>query len=411
MKNRVRFLTGLVFVSSCALAVLSGLAFVNNIVALVRWWRTFLAAGGDTTNVPAHAPGCFAWLDWSAVDYSAVTTFIPMLGFLCLTVAAFRLFRGRRIRSGDFPFFRGSDQLNVALGLFGTLWGIIVIGYFKLDTVTMADLMQCLHTALFSTLMAVVWVFLIDRPLLRPLFFRLLERSGLAETDDGDLVAAVDRLVTRLGAASDAFDARQRQYEAAAEKWQADEERRQAEAESAAARRQEKADASFLKHLSEMSEDFARRQAAAIEKVAEAQTKANATIAERQASAEAASAKRQAETDAAFTRRFADADAALAKRLADAEAAFAKRQTEADAAFAKRETAEGEAVARALGDLERVRKETSEQCARQLAEYQQAFEARQKEYVEFFQREIAALEKRAKDSESRLKAVVQALQS
>ena len=210
----------MLFVASLGLAVLAGLAFVNNVVALVRWWKAFLAAGGDTAGVPAHLPGCFAWLDWSAVDYSAVTTFIPFLGFLCLTVAAGRMLRGRRMRAGDFPFFRGSDQLNVALGLFGTLWGIIVIGYFKLDTVTMADLMQCLHTALFSTLMAVVWVFMIDRPLVRPLFTRLLERSGLAETDDGDLAAAVDRLVEHLGAASDAFDARQKAYEAAFEKRQ-----------------------------------------------------------------------------------------------------------------------------------------------------------------------------------------------
>ena len=210
----------MLFVVSLGLAVQAGLAFVNNVVALVRWWKAFLAAGGDTAGVPAHLPGCFAWLDWSAVDYSAVTTFIPFLGFLCLTVAAGRMLRGRRMRAGDFPFFRGSDQLNVALGLFGTLWGIIVIGYFKLDTVTMADLMQCLHTALFSTLMAVVWVFMIDRPLVRPLFTRLLERSGLAETDDGDLAAAVDRLVERLGAASDAFDARQKAYEAAFEKRQ-----------------------------------------------------------------------------------------------------------------------------------------------------------------------------------------------
>ena len=210
----------MLFVASLGLAVLAGLAFVNNVVALVRWWKAFLAAGGDTAGVPAHLPGCFAWLDWSAVAYSAVPTFIPFLGFLCLTVAAGRMLRGRRMRAGDFPFFRGSDQLNVALGLFGTLWGIIVIGYFKLDTVTMADLMQCLHTALFSTLMAVVWVFMIDRPLVRPLFTRLLERSGLAETDDGDLAAAVDRLVERLGAASDAFDARQKAYEAAFEKRQ-----------------------------------------------------------------------------------------------------------------------------------------------------------------------------------------------
>ena len=220
--NREKMTAKAVFAVSLTLALVSLLAFVNNVVALVRWWKAFLAAGGDTTGVPAHAPGCFSWLDWTAVDYSAVTTFIPLLGFTCMTVAAWKILRGRRSAAGDFPFFRGSDQLNVALGLFGTLWGIIVIGYFKLDTVTMADLMQCLHTALFSTLMAVVWVFLVDRPLVRPFFTRLLELSGLAETDDGDLAAAVDRLVVRLGAASDAFDRRQKEYEAAFEKRLAD---------------------------------------------------------------------------------------------------------------------------------------------------------------------------------------------
>lgn len=215
-RDRIAMLS--LFATSSALALAALLAFINNVVALVRWWRAFLAAGGDTTNVPAHVPGCFSWLDWSAVDYSAMTTFIPLLGFTCMAIAAGRMLKGRRMAAGDFPFFRGSDQLNVALGLFGTLWGIIVIGYFKLDTVTMADLMQCLHTALYSTLTAVVWVFMIDRPLVRPFFTRLLEASGLAETDDGDLAAAVDRLVVRLGAASDAFDRRQQEYETAFEK-------------------------------------------------------------------------------------------------------------------------------------------------------------------------------------------------
>ena len=351
----------ILFAASAVLAALSALAFVNNLVAIARWWRALLAAGGDTTGIPAHAPGCFAWLDWTAVDYSAVTTFIPLLGFVCLALSAWKVLKGRVIdHADDFPFFRGSDQLNVALGLFGTLWGIIVIGYFKLDTVTMADLMQCLHTALFSTLMAVVWVFLIDRPLIRPYFQRLLAESGLARVEEGDLAGAVDRLVERLGAASDAFDARQRQYEAAFEKRQA------AEAE-AAAQRQARADALFEKHIAEQSEAFSKHLSDAIGKLAEAQAQANE--------------------------------------------ALVKRQAEADAALAKRTAAEDEAVAHALAELERVRKETTEQCARQLAEYQQAFEARQKEYVEFFKREIESLEKRAKDSENRLKAVTAALQS
>ena len=216
----------IVLLSACVCAtVFCVLAFANNVVAIFNWWSSFIAAGGDSSAFAAKASGFLPWLDWAVVDYSAVTTFIPMLGFLCMTLSLFRMVRGRRARVGDFPFFRGSDQLNVALGLLGTLWGIIVIGYFKLDTVTMADLMQCLHTALFSTLAAVVWVFLIDRPLVRPYFTRLLEETGLAETDDGDLAAAVDRLVVRLGAASDAFEKRQQEFEAHFEKRLSDYER------------------------------------------------------------------------------------------------------------------------------------------------------------------------------------------
>ncbi|MCR5414076.1 MAG: apolipoprotein A1/A4/E family protein [Kiritimatiellae bacterium] len=208
------------FVATAAACVFAALAFANNVSCVVNWWRAFLAAGGDSSRFAAKAGGFLPWLDWAAVDNSAVTTLIPFLGLACMTRALFRMIAGRTSKAEDFPFFRGSDQLNVALGLFGTLWGIILIGYFKLDTVTMADLMMCLHTALFSTLMAVVWVFIIDRPLIRPWFRSLLEKRGLAEPEDGDLAAAVDSLVARLGEASDAFDARQKAYEAAFEKRQ-----------------------------------------------------------------------------------------------------------------------------------------------------------------------------------------------
>lgn len=197
-----------------AASVAATLAFVNNIFVIVSWWRSFIAAGGNSAAMAPHR-GCMPFFDRLAVDYSAVTTFIPMLGFWCMTAGLVRIVRRRRVKVEDFPFFRGSDQLNVALGLFGTLWGIIVIGYFDLATVSMADLMQCLHTALFSTLTAVVWVFMIDRPIVRPLFARMLSRSGLAETGDDDLAAAVERLVSRLGAASDEFDDRIRRYEEA----------------------------------------------------------------------------------------------------------------------------------------------------------------------------------------------------
>ena len=255
----------LVLALSVGFAVLSTLAFVNNLVAIVHWWQAFSAAGGDTSAIPAHAAGFIGWLDWTAVDYSSVTTFIPFLGAIFLVRSAWRMLRKRPMTADDFPFFRGSDQFNIALGLFGTLWGIIVIGYFKLDTVQMADLMQCLHTALFSTLMAVVWVFLLDRPLIRPYFVRLLKESQLETIERDDLVGAVEQLVTRLTSASAAFDARQQAYEAAFEKRQKEYEvafaNRQADEVAATLQRQEKADKVFAARLAEQGEAFAKAQA------------------------------------------------------------------------------------------------------------------------------------------------------
>ncbi len=247
-----------------AATVFFALAFANNVVAIFNWWSSFIAAGGDSSAFAAKASGFIPWLDWAVVDYSAVTTFIPLLGFLCMTLSLSRMLAGRRARTGDFPFFRGSDQLNVALGLLGTLWGIIVIGYFRLDTVTMADLMQCLHTALFSTLAAVVWVFLVDRPLVRPYFTRLLEETGLAETDDGDLAAAVDRLVVRLGAASDAFEKRQQEFEAEFRKrlddYAAEASRRAAADAAEFEKRRGEYAAHFEKRLSDYEQSFETRQ-------------------------------------------------------------------------------------------------------------------------------------------------------
>jgi hypothetical protein len=305
----------------CAAATaFCALAFVNNIVAIVNWWRSFLAAGGDSSAFSAKAPGAISWLDWAAVDYSAVTTFIPMLGFLCMTVSLARMAKGRRFRVGDFPFFRGSDQLNVALGLFGTLWGIIVIGYFKLDSVTMADLMQCLHTALFSTLMAVVWVFLIDRPLVRPYFTRLLEETNLADSDEGDLASAVDRLVARLGAASDAFERRQREFEE-----------------------------SFAKRAAQFEAEFARRE-----------TEYEAAHAKREAEYAAAHERRTAEYAADFEKRRGEYAAHFEERLAKYEGEFESRQKEYKEFF-KREM---DALDRRAKDAEAARLATEERLAK-----------------------------------------------
>lgn len=207
MKKIYVFFAGLL-----SLSVFATMAFINNIAVVVRWWRSFLSAGGDSAAME-EVSGFFPFLDWSAVDHSTVTTFIPMLGLWCMTCALFKIIRRNGARTENYPFFKGSDQLIVALGLFGTLWGIIVIGYFDLATVTMSDLMQCLHTALFSTLMAVVWVFMVDHPLVRPLFIRILEKERLAIVDEDDLAAAVGSLVSRLREASDSFERRQKEFE------------------------------------------------------------------------------------------------------------------------------------------------------------------------------------------------------
>ena len=267
-ERSVRRRAAALFALGAAAAALAALAFADNVSVVARWWSAFAAAGGVSSEMPARVSGFLPWLDWAAVDHSCATTFIPLLGFALAARGACRVLRGRPADPAFFPFFRSFDQLVVALGLAGTLWGIILIGWYDLDSVSMRDLMLCLHTALFSTLMAVVWVYLVDHPLLRPLLRGLLrdaaldgasrERaaldellaslregaSGLRAAWDGEreslasLAAAVagvrgevDRfaesgaratgafasLEARLAAAGDALEARQHDYEAAAE--------------------------------------------------------------------------------------------------------------------------------------------------------------------------------------------------
>jgi hypothetical protein len=194
-KNYIAYL-----VISSTLTLLSGLAFLNNISVIVKWWNTFITTGGDAQALSENFSGCIPWLDWTAVDYSAATTLIPFLGFLLITNGIIRIMRHKEISAIDyFPFFKGYDQLNVAFGLIGTLWGIIIIGYYDMESVAITDLMMCLHTALFSTLTAVVWVFVIDHPILRPLLRKLLVEEELDAAEDADLIDLLERL--RGGAA------------------------------------------------------------------------------------------------------------------------------------------------------------------------------------------------------------------
>ncbi len=192
MKNKIRaYIHIAVF---AILTVLSGLALINNVSAIVRWWGAFHGSGGDATLIPDKCPGILPWLDWTAVDYSCATTLIPFLGFLLITLGLARALAGKHQDPETFPFFKGYDQLNIAFGLIGTLWGIIIIGYFQMDSVTMDDLMMCLHTALFSTLMAVIWVFIADHTILRPLVLDVLRNLQGSEHEDEDILEVLDKL-------------------------------------------------------------------------------------------------------------------------------------------------------------------------------------------------------------------------
>lgn len=328
--------------ASLALFAFAALAFVNNLAAVVNWWRAFAAADGNSAEM-AEVSGFIKWLNWSAVDYSAVTTFIPALGFCCTSLALMKLIAKKRVSAENFPFFKGSDQLNVALGLFGTLWGIIVIGYFDLKTVSMGDLMMCLHTALFSTLMAVVWVFMIDRPIIRPYFIKLLEECELADSSEDDLAGAVDRFILRLSAASDEFSRRQKEYE------------------EASARR-----------IKAFEDDFAARE------------KAYAASFEARAQAYAEAAENLLKTcESSFEKRFAAAEEAFSQRERAYAEAFAKQLTGVEEAFSSRYKAYEEAF------------------EKRLAQYAKEFDERQKEYAEFFKRRIDELQKKVDEEKSR----------
>ncbi len=202
MRMRVKTAASAALVFWGALTAACAVAFANNVLVIARWWAAFAACGGDSSQMPAAVHGLGAWIDWSAVDYSAVSTFIPLLGCLCVVRGLLAILADRTADPSHFPFFAAADQLNVALGLVGTLWGIIVIGYFQLDKVTMHDLMHCLHTALFSTLVAVTWVFVVDHPIVRPLLRGLLERAGLDRPVTSDVASAVEKLARNLETAA-----------------------------------------------------------------------------------------------------------------------------------------------------------------------------------------------------------------
>lgn len=314
----------LLFALFAAAAALSALAFADNVSVVARWWAAFAAAGGDAAAMPDRVAGFLPWLDRLAVDHSCVSTFIPTLGFALAARGAWRVLRRRPADPAYFPFFRSFDQLVVALGLIGTLWGIILIGWYDLESVSMRDLMLCLHTALFSTLVAVVWVYLVDHPLVRPLLRGLLRDAGL----DGAARerAALDELLASLreGARGlrDAWDGERDSLAAlsAAVGGVRDEAARFAESGARAS----EAFASLESRLAAAGDALDARQRA-YEEAAEARArKADEALAARLAEHAKALDERARKADEALAARLDAHQRALDERLADVRAAHAE---------------------------------------------------------------------------------------
>lgn len=163
------------------LLVISGLAWWNN-VYLSFFKRTWM----QSNEVELQIKGVFPFLDILCVDHSTISTFIPFLGFLFITVGLLTIMRwdgtkkSRFIRE-EFPFFQGYNELIVALGLMGTVWGLIMIGYLpNVENLKIPDILGALRTALFSTLVALFWVYIIVLRIVRPVI-NLFVRKKIGE--------------------------------------------------------------------------------------------------------------------------------------------------------------------------------------------------------------------------------------
>ena len=174
------------FAAAAALSgtVCFGILWLNNLISARRYYALLFRGEYKDRFPPGFAP----LLDWSTVDVSTVTTFIPFFGFVLIL---YRIFRPAE--DPGCPFFPGYDRFNLALGLLGTIWGIILVGYYPAEQITIAALMRCLHTAMFSTLVAVAWVMVLMPAAVLPL---LRSCRGSGPEDEPEL----DRLIGRISA-------------------------------------------------------------------------------------------------------------------------------------------------------------------------------------------------------------------
>lgn len=132
--------------------------------------------------------GILHFLDWSAVDFSTATTAIPLIGSIGIAMALFRIVRAHEGNAPpDFPFSKKFNEWIILVGFAGTVCGLIfsLSGEKSLTSEKvmslLTDLFLGLDTALWSTLMALLWVGLVNYPLsvlMRWLYDRSAEPFG-----------------------------------------------------------------------------------------------------------------------------------------------------------------------------------------------------------------------------------------
>lgn len=147
------------------LSVVSCAAWLNNVYIATNVHKTLL----ETKTLPENSDsriGFITQLDWTAVDYSTVTTFVPLMGFVLIAIGFFRLTTVKKDERmpEHFPFYKSYNSFTCTLGLIGTVWGLIMIGFFNPKAIQISNLVICLHTALYSTLIALLWVYLVANP-------------------------------------------------------------------------------------------------------------------------------------------------------------------------------------------------------------------------------------------------------
>jgi len=180
MKNSLTTVFAVIFAIA---SFFSGLAWYNNVCVAAQW--------NPTSGYSTDYNGPISWLDWTSVDFSTISTFIPFFGFVLISIGFVRLLVPSKPfnNSGYYPFFKSYNSVTIALGLIGTVWGLIMIGQFEPGRVQMSDLVLCLRTALYSTLVALGWVFLFALPVSTTMQWWC--RKLRPEEDDGlDLISS-----------------------------------------------------------------------------------------------------------------------------------------------------------------------------------------------------------------------------